>query len=107
MTFAPGTLILAALLIALHGAPVAAQMACGERDAVVAKLGEKYGEVRRGGGLAGSMAIFELWASDEPPYTWTILRSHPNGLTCIMAVGDNWQDDGWQDAEPSTPGEPT
>ncbi len=73
--------------------PVAhAQMACGTRDSVVAKLGEKYGEVRRGGGLAGPTAIFEIWAS-EATGTWTILKTTPNGLTCVMAVGDGWQDD--------------
>ncbi len=40
-----------------------AQMACGERTAIIAKLGKDYGEVRRGGGLAGASAVFELWAS--------------------------------------------
>ncbi len=49
--------------------------------------------MRRGGGLAGPTAIFEIWASDKPPHTWTILKTTPNGLTCIMAVGDGWQDD--------------
>ncbi len=82
-----------AALIALPGAPVAAQMACGKRDFVVEKLSEKYGETRRGGGLAGPTAIFEIWASDKPPYTWTILSTTPNGWACIMAVGDGWQDD--------------
>ncbi len=84
--------ILLAALIALQGAPVAAQMACGPRDSVVEKLGEKYGEVRRGGGLAGPTAIFEIWAS-EATGTWTILKTTPNGFTCIMAVGDGWHDD--------------
>ena len=69
-----------------------AQMACGTRDSVVAKLGDKYGEVRRGGGLAGPTAIFEIWAS-EATGTWTILKTTPNGLTCVMAVGEDWQDD--------------
>ncbi len=69
-----------------------AQMACGTRDSVVAKLGDKYGEVRRGGGLAGPTAIFEIWAS-EATGSWTILKTTPNGLTCIIAVGDAWQDD--------------
>ena len=69
-----------------------AQMACGTRDAVVAKLGDKYGEVRRGGGLAQPTAIFEIWAS-EATGTWTILKTTPNGLTCVMAAGDGWQDD--------------
>ncbi len=66
-----------------------AQFACGTRDSVVEKLGEKYGEVRRGGGLAGPTAIFEIWAS-EATGTWTILKTTPNGLTCVMAVGDGW-----------------
>ncbi len=69
-----------------------AQIACGTRDAVVAKLGDKYGEVRRGGGLSGPTAIYEIWAS-EATGTWTILKTTPDGLTCVMAVGDGWQDD--------------
>ncbi len=88
-------LITSALILgmAAAGAPDAqAQMACGTRDAVVAKLGEKYGEVRRGGGLAGSTAIFEIWAS-EATGTWTILKTTPDGLACVMAVGDGWQDE--------------
>ena len=79
--------------MAAAGPPDAqAQMACGTRDSVVEKLGEKYGEVRRGGGLAGPTAIFEIWASDVTG-SWTILKTTPNGLTCIMAVGDGWHDD--------------
>ncbi len=69
-----------------------AQVACGTRDSVVEKLGEKYGEVRRGGGLAGSTAIFEIWAS-EATGTWTILKTTPDGLSCVMAVGDGWHDE--------------
>ncbi len=69
-----------------------AQMACGTRDSIVATLGDKYGEVRHGGGLAGSTAIFEIWAS-EATGTWTILKTSPDGMACIMAVGDCWQDD--------------
>jgi len=81
-----------ALLIALTASPVAAQIACGERNSVVRNLGEKYGEVRRGAGLADSTAIFEIWASEDTG-TWTILRTTPNGMACIMAVGEGWQDD--------------
>lgn len=78
--------------VSLTSVDAQAQMACGKRDAVVAKLGDKYGEVRRGGGLTGSTAIFEVWAS-ESTGTWTILKTTPDGLTCVMAVGDGWQDD--------------
>ncbi len=93
--------LLLAALIALHGAPAAAQMACGTRDSVIEKLKGKYGETRRGGGLAGPAAIFEVCASDKPPRTWTILKTTPNGWACIMAVGDGWHDDA-----PVAPGAP-
>ncbi len=77
-------------------------MGCGARDSVVAKLGEKYGEIRRGGGLAGPTAIFEIWAS-EATGTWTILKTSPDGMTCIMAVGDGWQDDAGELTPAGTP----
>jgi hypothetical protein len=89
--------------MAAIGPPEAqAQMACGARDSVVAKLGDKYGEVRRGVGLAGPTAIFEIWAS-EATGTWTILKTTPNGLTCVIAVGEGWHDDA---GEPTPTGSP-
>ena len=69
-----------------------AQMACGTRDSIVERLGEKYGEVWRGGGLSGPTTIFEIWAS-EATGTWTILKTTPNGMTCLVAIGDGWRDD--------------
>ncbi len=86
------SLIPLTLMIFLYGAPVAAQMACGTRESIIAKLSEKYGEVRCGGGLAGPTAIFEVWAS-EATGTWTILKTTADGLTCVMAVGEGWQDE--------------
>ncbi len=80
-----------AILLLLAPISTQAQMACGEREVVIAKLDEKYGETRRSFGLAGPTAIFEVWASNKPPYTWTILKTTPNGWTCVMAVGDGWQ----------------
>ncbi len=86
------TLVLILGMAAIGPPEAQAQMACGTRDSVITKLDENYGEVRRGGGLAGPTAIFEIWAS-EATGSWTILKTTSNGLTCIMAVGDGWQDD--------------
>ncbi len=87
-------IVMAAIVIAAmwFASAAQAQMACGSRDVVVEKLGEKYGETRRGGGLAGPSAVYEVWAS-EATGTWTILKTTPNGLTCVMALGTAWQDD--------------
>ncbi len=97
--------VMAAMIVAARwfASTAQAQMACGTRDSVVEKMGEKYGETRRGGGLAGPTAIFEIWAS-EATGSWTILKTTPNGLTCIMAVGDGWVDE--PPVEPALPGPP-
>jgi hypothetical protein len=79
-------------LAAIAPTSASAQVACGSRDAVVAKLSEKYGEVRRGGGISSPTEVFEIWASATTG-SWTILKTTPNGLSCIMAVGNGWQDD--------------
>ncbi len=86
------SIIVFAVFFALQVTPVASQLACGLHDKVIKKIREKYGEVLKGDGLAGPTAFFEIWASDKSPFTWTILKTTPNGLTCVMAVGDGWQD---------------
>jgi hypothetical protein len=73
--------------------PVArAQQACGDRNAMVEQLSRSYGEARKGAGLADQTALFEVWASSATG-TWTILKTTPNGIACVIAVGDNWRDD--------------
>ncbi len=59
---------------------------------MVEQLSRAYGEARKGAGLAGQAALFEVWASNATG-TWTILKTYPNGTTCIMAVGEGWQDE--------------
>ncbi len=87
-------IVMAAIVIAAMwlASAAQAQTACGTRDAIVKKLDEKYGETRRGGGLAGPTAIIEIFTSEETD-TCTILKTTPNGLTCVMAVGTAWHDD--------------
>jgi len=72
--------------------PVAeAQLSCGDRNAMVEQLSRTYGEIRQGAGLAGQAALFEVWASNATG-TWTILKTTPNGVACVVAVGENWHD---------------
>ncbi len=73
--------------------PVAqAQLGCGNRTAMVEQLSRTYGEARKGAGLAGQAALFEIWASDATG-TWTILKTSPNGMACLIAAGENWRDE--------------
>lgn len=55
----------------------------------VKKLTTEYKEQQIGIGLRGPTQLYELFVSEEG--TWTILKTEPNGRTCIMASGDNWE----------------
>ncbi len=86
------TAILGALLIgwSAFSPPAQAQAICGERRAVVATLEKTYSETPVSMGLASNGAIIEILAS--PLGTFTIILTRPNGLTCVMAAGESWED---------------
>ncbi len=83
-------LTLLALLIALHGSPVAAQMPCGLYEGFTRSLEDQYKESRIGAGLATPSALFELWLNPENG-SWTIIVVFPDGRACVRASGENWQ----------------
>jgi hypothetical protein len=68
----------------------AAGLSCGERDTVIGRLAQSFGESFGGGGLQDSDAVFEVWVS-EASGTWTILMTRADGTTCIMAAGTDWE----------------
>ena len=63
---------------------------CAPRDNVVTHLAEKYGETRRGIGLAGQGTVMEVYAADATG-TWTILMTMPNGTACMIASGQGYE----------------
>ncbi len=82
---------LSALTLAL-ASPVFAQQqrACGDRDAIVERLGNKYGEQPAGMGLSHANSMVEVFASEETG-TWTILITMPSGQACLVAAGEFWE----------------
>ncbi len=62
---------------------------CGERRAVVANLEKIHSEAPVSIGLASNGAVIEVLAS--PSGSFTIILTQPNGLTCVMAAGENWE----------------
>lgn len=83
----------AAALIAAPGAlaqsGVQSQMVCGEREHLVNHLGQAYAEAPSNTGLAATGNLVEVLTSEEG--SWTILVTEPNGVTCVVAAGDNWE----------------
>ena len=64
---------------------------CAKRDAVVTRLATAYGETRHSMGLAANNAVIEVFASDETG-TWTITVTTSDGLTCLVASGQAFEE---------------
>ena len=64
---------------------------CGDRAQVVNRLAQGYGETRRSLGIGANNAVVEVFASDETG-TWTITVTLPNGMTCLVASGQSYEE---------------
>lgn len=92
-------IFLALLTICLPFAAHAQQGQCAPRDRVVAHLAAKYSETRRSVGLAANNMVLEVFASEETG-SWTITVTSAQGITCLVASGQNFQ--AVQDDPPAT-----
>ena len=84
----PWSFVVATLLLVPVSA--AAQTMCGERSTVIASLEKTYSEVPVSMGLASNGAVIEIIASESGSFT--IILTRPNGLSCVMAAGESWED---------------
>lgn len=85
------TLLLLGFGIAsIMSSPASAQQAvCGDRDEIIARLQSGYQESTTGVGLSATGGLVELYTSEKG--TWTLMLTQPNGVSCLIAAGDNWE----------------
>jgi len=62
---------------------------CAMRDVVVDRLESQYSERLTAGGLQTAQSIVEVWTSEKTG-TFTVITTHPSGLSCIVATGTHW-----------------
>ncbi len=81
-----------AVALAAGASPAAAQQSrtCADRDKVLGKLETDFGETRQSYGLAANSSLIEVYASAETG-TWTILVTTAQGVTCILAAGQAFE----------------
>lgn len=79
-----------ALVVASYPASLSAAPQCGKRDAVLSALATKFGETRRGLGLAANSGVVEVFASQKTG-SWTITITMADGMTCLVASGENYE----------------
>ena len=76
-------------LTLLASSPATAQAICGPHGEVVKKLEGDFKEARAGLGLAGNGGLVELFVSEKGG--WSVLVTRPDGQTCLVAAGENWE----------------
>jgi len=81
----------AAIYVALASQASAQQRNCGQRETVVARLAEGYGETRQSVGIGANNAVVEVFASEETG-SWTIIFTMPTGLSCLVASGQSFEE---------------
>ena len=62
---------------------------CGERGKFLAHLGKNHQESPTAMGVTASGRVIEVLTSRDG--TWTIIMTHPNGVTCMVAAGQAWE----------------
>lgn len=83
------SLMLAAFGAAFSMSAAQAQMLCGERAELVKALAEGHNEILVGEGLTSRGVVMEIFVSESG--SWTILGTNPQGLTCFVNSGENWE----------------
>ena len=77
------------LLVTTSGA-VAQQPLCTERSEVVNQLSSQYSEAPVAMGIANNGGVVEILSSQSGT-SWTIILTMPNGVTYMIAAGENWE----------------
>jgi len=62
---------------------------CAPHDKVSAELAARFGEQPSSMGLAEDNTVMQVYSA--PTGTWTLTATLPNGLTCLIASGQNFE----------------
>ncbi|MDA1100825.1 MAG: hypothetical protein O2967_17775 [Proteobacteria bacterium] len=72
---------------ALSQIPAAA--VCGDRSRFLSHLAQTHKETPSAMGVTDSGRVLEVLTSKDG--TWTIIVTHPNGITCMVTAGQAWE----------------
>jgi len=69
--------------------PEAAQRTCLPHEGADAKLRKEFGEKVLGRGISGDGTLLEIFLSSNG--TFTVIKTTPAGLSCVVDFGEGWQ----------------
>ena len=81
--------ILAALVVIGFTLPASAQQVpCGKRGNVLKQLSAGHSEAPAATGLTSTGSMLEVLTSPAGG-SWTVIMTMPNGVSCLVAAGEN------------------
>jgi hypothetical protein len=69
--------------------PSAQPRSCMTHDGAGDKLRSEYGEKMLGHGVSGDGTLVEIYLA--PSGTFTVIKTTPAGLSCVVDFGEGWQ----------------
>lgn len=70
--------------------PASAQsVKCMPRPSLIQELETRYNENLSGGGLQNAQQLLEIWTSEQSG-SFTVFVTRPDGISCVVATGKNW-----------------
>ncbi len=86
----PGAVAMLLLTGAVAATPASAQtVSCGERQAILDTLKDRYHEGRTAYGVTADGRLLEVFSG--PSGSWTLLMTQPGGKSCLMSSGEGWR----------------
>lgn len=82
--------ILMILMVSYGISPISAQGNCDFRESLLNNLDKKYGELEFALGIVNNGDILEIIV-DANDRSWSVLITKPNGISCVVAVGDDFE----------------
>jgi hypothetical protein len=77
-------------LLASAQGPASAQVPCLPHEKLVELLRDRHAEKQVGIGIETGGHLFEIFATADGS-TWTMVVTAPDGASCILATGLEWQ----------------
>ena len=84
------SMLIALILIGFTLPASAQQIPCGKRGDVLKQLSVRYAEAPSAMGLSSTGSMLEVLTSPAGG-SWTIITTMPNGMSCLVAAGENWE----------------
>lgn len=86
----PGAVAMLLFTGVVAATPASAQtVSCGERQAILDTLKDRYHEGRTAYGVTADGRLLEVFAG--PSGSWTLLMTQPGGKSCLMSSGEGWR----------------